>query len=359
MIMSLPSLPPNPKIRLDSEIYALISEADKSLYLLEGAINVLPSDHFLVSTLTILESLKSLTIDGCKQNLTDFFSRVFQEDQEDSKNILSYVRALTLAQKSLRNVSSSSHIIKSIHKELAGELSEVNLHSGDYRKTRILVGQYSSGENDAKYIPPPPEEIERLMKDFETYIASDLSYPFVVNAALLHAQFEMIHPFETNNGLVGRILLQLHFLWKRRLGFPILQISHILNKRRAEYFDRLEDLEKNNTWERWVKFFLKIIVDSALHTTAIIKNISTLEFNDYKNILNKELASTPSLRVFELIFQRPIISLPFITKELGLNKQTANVIITKFLEESILEETTGKQRYRIFIYKKLMDLLDG
>ena len=87
MVMSLPSLPPNPKIRLDSEIYALISEADKSLYLLEGAINVLPSNHFLISTLTILESLKSLMIDGCKQNLADFFSRVFQEDLEDSKNI--------------------------------------------------------------------------------------------------------------------------------------------------------------------------------------------------------------------------------------------------------------------------------
>ncbi len=357
--MSLSPLPPNPKIRLDSEIYALISEADKSLYQLEGAINVLPSGHSLVSTLTTLESLESLKIDGCSQNLADIFGRVIQEDQEDLKNVLGYVRALTLAQKSLRNVSSSSHIIKSIYKELTHELSEEDLLSGDYRKTRILVGQYSSGRGDAKYIPPPPGEVETLMKDFETYIASDLSYPFVVNAALIHAQFEMIHPFETNNGLVGRILLQLHFLWKKRLSIPVLQISHVLSNRRAEYFDRLEDLERNNSWESWIKFFLKIIIESALRTSRIIKNISDLEFSDYQNILNKGFVSTPSLKIFELIFHKPIISLPFITKELGLNKQTANVLLTKFLEENVLEETTGKQRYRIFVYKKLMDLLDG
>ena len=357
--MSLSSLPPNPKIRLDSEIYALISEADKSLYQLEGAITVLPQSHFLISTLTTLESLKSLRIDGYKLSLVDIFSQIIQEDREDLKNILSYVRALTLAQKSLRNVSSSSHIIKSIHKELADDLSGEDLVSGDYRNTQTLVGQYSSDKSGAKYIPPPPEEIEALMKDFETYIASDLSYPFVVNAALIHAQFEMIHPFETNNGLVGRILLQLHFLWKKRLSIPVLQISHVLNNKRAEYFDRLEDLERNNSWESWIKFFLKIIIESALHTSHIIKNISDLEFNDYQNILNKGFASTPSLRVFELIFQKPIISLPFITKELGLNKQTANVLLAKFLEENILEETTGKQRYRIFVYKKLMDILDN
>ena len=357
--MSIVSLPPNPKIRLDSEIYALINEADKSLYLLEGAINVLPSNHFLISSLTILESLKSLRIDGYNLSITDIFSLLIQEDQEDLKNILSYMHALSLAQKLLRDVSSSSHIIKSIHKELALDLSREDLHPGEYRKTQTLVGQYSSGKSDTKYIPPHPDKIEPLMKDFEAYIASDISYPFVVNAALIHAQFEMIHPFETNNGLVGRILLLLHFLWKKRLSVPVLQISHVLNNRKAEYFDRLEDLEKNNSWESWIKFFLKIIIESSTHTSRIIKNISDLELSDYQNILNKEFVSAPLLKVFELIFRKPFISLPFITKELGLNKQTANVLIAKFLEENILEETTGKQRYRIFVYKKLMEILDG
>ena len=357
--MSITSLPPFPKIRFDSEIYALINEADKSLYLLEGAINVLPSNHFLISSLTIIESLNSLRIDGYKLNLSDVFSMMIQEDQEELKNILGYLHALLLAQKLLRDVSSSSHIIKSIHKELAYYLSQGDLLRGEYRKTQTWVGQYSSGKNDAKYIPPSPEEIEPLMKDFEAYIASDLSYPFVVNAALIHAQFEMIHPFETNNGLVGRILLQLHFLWKKRLSVPVLQISHILNNKKAEYFDRLEDLEKNNSWESWIKFFLKIIIDSSIHTSHIIKNISDLELSDYQTILDKGFVSAPLLKVFELIFCKPFISLPFITKELGLNKQTANVLITKLLEENILKETTGKQRYRIFVYKKLMDILDG
>ena len=357
--MSIAPLPPNPKIHLDSEIYALINDADKSLYLLEGAINVLPSNHFLISSLTILESLNSLGIDGFKLSLSDVFSLLIQEDDKDLKSVFSYTQALSLAQKLLRDVSSSSHIIKSIHKELATNLSKEDLRPGEYRNTQNWVGQYSSEKSDAKYIPPSPEEIESLMKDFETYISSDISYTFVINAALIHAQFEMIHPFETNNGLVGRILLQLHFLWKKRLSAPVLQGSHILNNRKAEYFDRLEDLERNNAWESWIKFFLKIIIESSIHTSRIIKNISALELSDYQNILNKGIVSVPLLKVFELIFQKPFISLPFIIKEHGLNKQTANVLIAKLLEENILEEITGKQRYRIFVYKKLMDILDG
>jgi Fic family protein len=357
--MSIASLPPIPKIRLDSEIYALINEADKSLYLLEGAICVLPSNHFLISSLTILESLKSLRIDGFKLSLSDVFSLLIQEDDADLKNVFGYTRALSLSQKLLRDVSSSSHIIKSIHKELANAFSQDSLLPGEYRKTQTWVGQYSSRKDDAKYIPPSPEEIEPLMKDFETYTASDISYPFVVNAALIHAQFEMIHPFEINNGLIGRILLQLHLLWKKRLSVPVIQSSHVLNNRKVEYFDRLEDLEKNNAWESWIKFFLKIIIESSAHTLRIIKNVSTLERSDYQNILDKGFVSAPLLKVFDLIFQRPFISLPFIIKELGLNKQTANVLITKLLEENVLEETTGKQRYRIFVYKKLIDILDG
>ncbi|OGV16154.1 MAG: hypothetical protein A3J84_08620 [Ignavibacteria bacterium RIFOXYA2_FULL_37_17] len=337
----------------------MINEADKSLFLLEGAINIFPSNHSLLHSLTFLESINSLRIDGYKTTFSDALKLLIQEGQSELNPVFSYLHSLSLAQKLIRDIASSSHIIKTIHKEITHDIPGVEFIPGEYRKTQSGTVTNSFTKNDSRYIPPPPEEIDSLMHDFENYISSDISYPLVVNAALIHAQFEMIHPFETKNGLVGRILFHLHLLWKKRLSAPVLQISSTLNKKRTEYFDRLEDLEKNNAWESWIKFFLKIIIESAKDTSGIIKNVSDLEQRDYQNILEKGFASTPSLNLFELIFNKPFISLPFITKELGLNKQTANVLLTKFLEEGILEETTGKQRNRIFVYKKLLNILSG
>lgn len=344
-------------MRLDSETFALINEADKLLYQIEGAINLLPETHSILSALTLREALNSHRIDGFQLSISDMFKLFIDSNDNDLQKIKNYINSLTLGQKLLRNVSSSSHIIKSIHKELfVNQIKESN-SCGVFRETQTLAGQDLTGLSNVKYIPPQPQEIPSLMQGLEHYIASNISYPVIVNAALIHAQFEMIHPFVNGNGLVGRILLQTHLFWKKRLIAPVLQISEQFFIKRAEYFDRLEDLEKNKNWESWIKFFLHTVLDAAIHTNEIIKKISSIEQNDYQKILDKEFASSSSLRLFDLIFNRPIISLAYVTKELNLNKQTANVVISKFLEEKILEEITGQQRNRLFAYKDYLDIL--
>lgn len=352
-------LPPEPKIRLDSETFTLINEADKLLYQLDGAQNVFPGNHPIVSMLSFREALKSNRIDGFQSTLQDLFKLSPQDDNNDSRKINNYVGSLNLGQKLLRDVSSSSHIIRSIHKELFKETVEEGVFPGVLRETQTSVERYSANPSDIKYIPPQPEEIYGLMQELQTYISSNISYPVLVNAALIHAQFEMIHPFSSGNGLVGRILFQIHLLWKKRLVAPTLQISEQLYKKKAEYFDRLEDLERNGSWESWIKFFLRSVIDAAIHTIAMTQNISRLERRDHQRILDKEFVSSVSLKFFELLFSRPIVSLSSITKELNLNKQTANVVITKFLEEKMLEEITGQQRNRMFAYKEYLDILNS
>lgn len=351
------SLPPEPKLRLDSETFALINEADKLLYQLDGAIGILPKNHFIISTLILLEAFNSNLVDSLELSLQDLFKLLVQNNKAELRKINNYISSLSLGHKLLRDVSSPSHIIKSIHKELFRDRMDENGSSGVFRETQTFVGQYSTNQSNAKYIPPQPQEISGLMHGLENYIASNISYPVIVNAALIHAQFEMIHPFSIGNGLVGRILFQTHLLWKKRLTTPTLQISEQLNRRRTEYFDRLEDLEKNKSWESWIKFFLRIVIDAAVNTVTTIKNISALKQNDYQKILDREFVSSASLKFFDLLFKMPIVSLSFITKELNLNKQTANVVITKFLEEKILEEITGQQRNRLFAYKNYLNIL--
>ncbi len=352
--MNLQPLPPEPKPRLDSEMVNIISEADKQLNYLDGVFSVLPETHYIPAVLTIIESINSNKIDDEEISLRDFFKDCIGDGSEKANKVLNYTTALHVGKKLIKNVSSSSHIIRSVHKEL-----KTGTDRGEYRKMPIWVGQQKDNLVDARYIPPPHDEIHALMNDLENYVASDISYPVVVNAALIHAQFEMIHPFSERNGLVGRILSVLHLLWKKKLNLPGLQISSQLLKNKLEYFDHLENLERTKNWEAWIKFFIRAVSSATQSTLELIKRIVALEERDYQRIINKEFASSFSLRLFELLLRQPALTIPFITKELGSNKQTANILIKKLLDENILEETTGKQRNRIFVYKDYLNILEA
>lgn len=352
--MPLDSLPPKEKIKFDPVVFSLINEAEKSLQQLNGSLSLFPKDHFIITSLLFREAVYSNSIDEYWSFDKSPFKILIEKSQDELAKINSYLNALSLGQKLLRDISSSSYIIKSIHKELCSGINEQQLRAGEFRNKEISMIQNS----EDSFRPPIPEEIEQQMIGLQNYVSSDISYPIVVNAALIHAQFEMIHPFDSNNGLIGRILFQLHLLWKKRLSLPVIQISKLLFTKKKEYFEHLLLLEKNKNWELWIKFFLESTIEASKQTLLLIKNIFSLEQTDYKSILEKELVTAPALKLFDMLFEKPTITLPFIIKELDLNKQTANVLISKFKEAKILEETTGMQRNRIFVYKKLLDILE-
>lgn len=352
--MNFASLPPVPKPRLDSEMVTLVSEADRQISFLDGALSLLPENHYMFSILTLLESSNSNKIDDASISISELFKANIGESSDTSNKILNYTNALNTSRRLLKNVSSSSHIIKSIHKEL-----KTKNNAGEFRQSQVWVGRQENNTIDARYIPPSYNEVPSLMSDLENYVASDISYPVVINAALIHAQFEMIHPFADANGLVGRILFQLHMLWKKKLTFPALLLSRQLLSNKNEYFDSLENLERTGNWELWIKYFTKTISAATLRTTELIKKIATVEECDYQKIIDKEFASSYSLKLFRLMLRQPILTVPFITKELDFNKQTANTIIKKFLDENILEESTGKQRNREFVYKDYLNILEA
>lgn len=351
--MILAPLPPVPKPRIDSEMVSVISEVDRQINYLDGTVSLLPETHSLISILTFLESSNSNKIDDGTTSITDLFRANIGESSEATNKILNYSNALNTSMRLLKNVSSTSHIIKSIHKEL-----KTKSNDGEFRKTQVWVGRQEYNSIDARYIPPAYDEVPPLMNDLENYVASDISYPVTINAALIHAQFEMIHPFSGGNGLVGRILFQLHLLWKKKLTFPALQLSRQLLNNKNEYFDNLENLERTGTWESWIKFFTKTISSATQNSVDLIKKISAVKERDYQTIINKRFASSYSLSLFDLMLRQPILTIPFITKELGFNKQTANILVKKFLDENILEESTGKQRNRAFVYKDYLNILE-
>ncbi|MDQ7816539.1 MAG: Fic family protein [Melioribacteraceae bacterium] len=349
------SLPPEPKLRFDSETITLLNAADYSLNRLDGILTIFSENHIISSTLKLREAIESLRIDGYPFSLTDYFSLCCLDRLQELSPASNYLSASNLGLRLIKNVSRSGHIIKSIHNELTKDTSqEISKHNA-YRSTHNLKTN-EENRRSIKYVPPP-EEIPFLMERLESYIASDVSYPLMINAALVHAQLERIHPFDSHNGLTGRILIQLHVQWKKRFVNNCLQISNVLNKRKNEYFELLEDLEKNEGWLEWIKFFLTTMITSANDTIGIIKSVFDLEQTGYKKILDNSAATPVILKLYNYVFFQPIITIPHITKSLSFTKQTANVVVSKLLELNILEEVTGKQRYRKFKNKKFLEIL--
>lgn len=342
------SLPPSPKLRFDTETYSLISNIDSSLYRLDGMISLLGPEESLPVLLALMEAYHSLLIDKYIGGEGSFISSVFQ-DEFATGIINRYLHSSQLGKKLMKDVSKSSHIIKTLHREFFKDNIELNKLAGEYR-----FDKFTSKD---KELNSYPEQVSSLMEDFEKYLASDFSYPVIVNVALIHAQFEMIHPLPFANGLIGRMLIPLHLHWKKMLCQPVLLISPALSNKRLEYFDRLEDITKNNNWDGWIKFFLRAVLKSVNDTVGIIKKIKALEKFEYDKILAGDFASPSLLKLFHFTYSKPIFSVPELTRSLNFTKQTAGIVLAKLTELEIIAETTGQKRNRVFSHKKFIDIL--
>jgi Fic family protein len=345
-------LPPQPKLRIDSEIINLLTLAETSLNNLTGLLSLFNNDHFITKLLHDREASKSLLIDNYNYSLTEYYTKKCFSEKESLNEIEKYLTASSLGLRLIKNVSRTVHIIKSIYSSLSG------LEDGMQQKDSLYrSGLIESNSLYKKIIFPDAEEIPLLMENFEKYLESDVSYPHLINAALVHAQFEMIHPFEKFNGVIGRILIQLYLAWKKRSVNNCLQISDTLHTKKQDYFELLSGVYNNGNWESWIKFFLSIIISSSNTTTSIIKNLFEAEQTGYNKIIHSGFATSPLLQLFKFTLHQPIVTIPQITKAVSLTKQTANIVAAKLIDLNLIEETTGKQRYRVFVNKNILNII--
>lgn len=344
-------LPPEPKLKFDSAIYSLLNSADQSLCQFEGVFGYLGENHHITNLLMLNEAVQSCKIEGCQITLEEFFINKCLGSLHGVEEIRNYLSAYNLGIRLLKNVASADHILKSVNKELSNDRSN---NDYVYRTKEFL---HNNGG-----IPgagSPPDQIPELMRSLERYISSDVSYPLLINAGLVHGEFETIKPFTSNNGSSGRILIHLHLYWKKRLkSFP-LQISKLINDYKTEYNSFAEQVALSGEWNGWLKLFLKIINESSLLSIRLAGNIRELEKTGMKKIIEEDVVSSPMVKLYNYMFIQPVISIPHITSVLNLTKQTANIAVSRLLELKILDEITGKQRYRMFSNKALFNLLNN
>jgi Fic family protein len=270
-------LPPNPPLQLDADSLNLLIAANKSVALLEGLSSRIPNVNLLISMYVRKEALMSSQIEGTQATLEDVLDPLIDENaNRDVAEVINYIKATDFSIARLKELPLCNRLIKETHAVLMEGSRGQEKNPGEFRYSQNWIGGQGSTLKNARFIPPAPEDMTQAISDLEKYINGDDELDVLIRVALIHYQFETIHPFLDGNGRVGRLLITLYLMEKGVLTTPALYISYFLKKNRIEYYDRLSEVRRNGNYEQWVKFFLQAIYESAEDATLTIDKLTVL-----------------------------------------------------------------------------------
>jgi len=355
------SLPPTPPIEYSKQIQSILSEADRALGRLDGIITVLPNPNLFLAMFVKKEALLSSQIEGTQASLEgvlEFEAGMLPEENiNEIKEVVNYVKALNYGVERLQDFPFSLRLIKEIHKILISGTRGKLKTPGEFRKSQNWIGPPGASLNEATYVPPPPDKILSFMSNLEKYFYSKDKNPPLIKSAVIHSQFETIHPFLDGNGRIGRLLIVFFLLWKKALKKPILYISFYFKKNRKEYYNKLMEVRNTGVWNSWLEFFLRGVIETAEEATETAREIIALKDGIIKKLYENSISSIYAVRIIDLLFEKPLISTNEISKKIKISKQTANTIINKFEKIGILKEITGKKRYKKFQFVDYVNII--
>jgi Fic family protein len=360
------ALPPVPPIKADAEVTRLLSDADWALGRLDGIATVLPNPDLFVSMYVRQEAVLSSQIEGTQSTLEDVLQFEIdskgQDFPKDIQEVVNYVAAMNYGLDRLKTLPLSLRLIREIHAKLLTGVRGSNRTPGEFRTSQNWIGPNGCTLTNATFVPPPVPEMLTALNNLEKFLHDD-SLPLLIQCGLAHAQFETIHPFLDGNGRVGRLLIAFLLCQKRALERPLLYLSHYLKQHRAEYYDRLTAIRNDGDWEGWLKFFLRGVHQVGQEAADTARNILRIR-EEHRQLLNQKLskdklAATPYDFVFlEYLFQQPIVTVRLAEQHLNCAFVTANKVVERFVNLSLLEEMTGFQRNRRFRYAPYLALFE-
>ena len=278
-------LPPNPPIELGSELVTKLIDANKKLATLDGLSSRIPNMDLFVSMYVRKEALLSSQIEGTQCTLDDILNPLMEENTNlNVSDVVNYIKATEFALNRLHTLPLCNRLIKETHAVLMEGVRGQEKSPGEFRYSQNWIGGQGSTIRNARYIPPNPDDMQTAMSDLEKYMNSDDTLDPLIQAALIHYQFETTHPFLDGNGRVGRLLITLFLLEKGILSRPALYISYFLKMNRVEYYDRMTQVRKTGDYEQWVIFFLQALSDSASDAIQTIDKLTVLHNKNIPSI---------------------------------------------------------------------------
>lgn len=352
-------LPPVPSLTLNNEIVFKLVEASKNLTLLDALASFVPNINLLVSMYVRKEALLSSQIEGTQCTLDDIFDPLIEENtNQNVSDVVNYIKATEYALDRLNTLPLCNRLIKEAHRILMEGVRGQEKSPGEFRYSQNWIGGQNSNIKTARYIPPNVLDMQEAMSDLEKYINSDDSLDPLIQAALIHYQFETIHPFLDGNGRIGRLLITLFLIEKKVISCPALYISYFLKMNRIEYYDRMSQVRKTGDYEQWVLFFLQALADSSSDAIDTIDKLTKLH-NRNINLLDdiSPRQKTNVLKVFNYLEKNPIIDIQKTTNALSLSYNTVAKAVLLLTDKGILRQSAKSGKTKIYSYFDYLDIL--
>lgn len=358
MYKSFRPAPLPPVLNTDDEMVSQLTSATKALATLDTLSSYIPNMNLFISMYVRKEALLSSQIEGTQATLEDVLDPLIENNaNQNVADVVNYIKAAEFALERMNTLPLCNRLIKETHAVLMSGVRGQEKNPGEFRTSQNLIGAAGSSLKNARYIPPNPDDMINAMSDLEKYINSDDSLDVLIQAALLHYQFETIHPFLDGNGRVGRLLITLFLMEKKVLNSPALYISYYLKKNRIEYYDRMSEVRNKDNYEQWIKFFLNAIKESAIESVDTIKKLSELHDSNIEKINAMGRAAKNAHAVFDYLEQNPIIDIGKTAGELKLAFSTVSLAVNRLVDAGILIKTNNANRNRVFSYEDYLAIL--
>ena len=354
-------LPPKPDIDL-SEVSVLLEKANQSIGELNGVVETTIDSSILNYMYVRKEAVLSSQIEGTQSTLDDLLRYESEQTQgipiADASEVSSYVAALNHGLQRIKDgFPLSLRLIREIHKILLTNSRGKTKLPGEFRSSQNWIGGTRPG--NARFVPVPPEKLMSVLGNLEIFMNSEDNIPNLIKAALIHVQFETIHPFLDGNGRLGRLLITFFLCIKGVLDSPFLYLSLFFKKNRTMYYDTLNAVRKDGDWENWIKFLLEGVIETANDAKKTLINIQNIFSADIEQIKTLGRASESALKVFSAFQRKPMLTVSEIIKMIGSTKPTVIKSLNHLIDLGILVNNSEKKWGQIYTYQKYTDLLSS
>lgn len=338
-----------------------LSRADAALSELSGLGGQLPNPHLLISPYIRREAVLSSRIEGTKASLSDLLIDEIEDghakspaDSDDLKEVRNYIHALEHGIGLLPDLPLSLRLIREIHGKLMAGVRGDKATPGEFRRSQNWIGPAGSTPMTAAFVPPPVDEMTDCLGEWEKFLHVRDVMPDLIQCAMMHVQFETIHPFLDGNGRVGRLLITLFLMERGRMSQPLLYLSAFIDAHKSDYYDLLQRVRTHGDWVAWMRFFLQGITEIATEGGLQAKELHRLR-EQYRAQLRDKLNAQG---LIDELFINPYMTIGRAAKVLSKTHPTAKAAIDVLEERQILKEVTGRQWGRFYVCQPVLDALE-
>jgi cell filamentation protein, protein adenylyltransferase len=348
-----------PELSLDMPTIELLASAERVLGRLAGVGEMLPNPRLLIAPFIRREAVLSSRIEGTiagEQDLVLYkVDPQLAETKPDALEVSNYAKALPYGLKRLTDLPISLRLIRELHEQLLKGVRGADQRPGEFRDVQNYIAPTGTPIAAARYVPPPVAQMKTALSALEKFLHAPANRPLLVDLALIHYQFEAIHPFRDGNGRVGRLLIPLLLAERKALPKPLLYLSAYLEDHRTQYAELLLRVSQTGDWPAWIRFFLQGVAEQAADGVQRASDLMAL-WHDYRRRLETARVSTLAQRLVDELFLQPAMSVSMAQKVLKVSFLSAQNNVLRLVRVGILREMTGGKRNRIFIAPDIMKI---